>query len=355
MGRHKKLRAAAPSLADAAVVTSTPCTVPPAPQVPAHPHKPKRRPARARAVDEAERMKALSAYTPQSSRGISPAVIAAGAPIVSLLPYEGWEVDRERICLLSDLLKADEAIHGTVDAARALRPENVDYFLSRRTFRSDNSFRTLRSLYYRFGRAMHPTLYPEQRIQAPRAKELQAPYTPDELARLYDFALATSPALSRRMLIVLDVIGGTGALTPELFRLCGNHIRRLSADPDRAVVTLIDRNGVVRKVPLTDQVRSRRLLRIAEKAGDERLLPYSRKQVVYYLQRQLAEHGHSLQLNAVRLRHTWLVDLLNRRVPAAAVMQLAGIGDAHTLAGLRRWIRTYDTAELAALLIEAAR
>lgn len=299
-------------------------------------------------------MKALSAYSPRSTRNVSPAVIAAAAPIVARLPYEGWIVDRERICQLCDLLKADEAVHGAVDSARALRPENVDYFLSRRSFRTDNTFRTLRSLYYRFGRALHPTLYPEQRIQAPRTRDLLAPYTPDELSRLYDFALATSPVLSRRMLIVLDVIGGTGALTTELSRLCGSHIRPLAMDSARAVVTLIDRQGVVRDVPVTDRVRSGRLLRFADEEGDGRLLPYHRKRLVCHLQDALSKHGSGLQLNAVRLRHTWLVDLLNRRVPVAAVMQLAGIGDAHTLAGLRRWMRTYDTAELATLLTEAA-
>lgn len=353
MGRHKKLESAAPSLVTAAI-TTTPCAVTSLPNVPARPQQARRRPARARAVDEAERMKALSAYTPLASRRLSQAVIRAAAPIVALLPYEGWNVDRERIGQLCDLLKADEAVHGNVDAARALRPENVDYFLSRRTFGTENTFRTLRSLYYRFGRVVHPTLYPEQRIQAPRSKDLQAPYTPDELSRLYDFALATSPALSRRMLIVLDVISGTGALTPELSRVCGTHIRRLATHPGRAVVALIDRQGVVRDVPLSDRIRSDRLLRLAGDAGEGLLLPYHPKRLVCHLQDALAKQGSGLQLNAVRLRHTWLVDLLNRRVPVAAVMQLAGIGDAHTLAGLRRWMRTYDTAELATLLTEAA-
>ena len=355
MGRHKKLRSAKPTLAEAAVVTTTPCGVPPAPQIAAQPRRAMRRPSRAPAVNEEERLKALFSYRPQRARNFSAAVIAAAAPIVALLPSVGWNADRERTGHLCNLLNADEAIHGTVDAARALRPENVDYFLSRRSYRTDNTFRTLRSLYYRFGRAVHPALYPEQRIQAPRAKELQPPYSADELGRLYDFALATSPTLSRRMLIVLDVISGAGALTPELDRLRGSHIRPLVTDPGRAVVTLIDRQGVVREVPLSDRTRSRRLLRLAVESGDSRLLPYSKKQVISHLQRQLAKHGHGLQLNAVRLRHTWLVNLLNRRVPVSAVMQLAGIGDAHTLAGLRRWMRTYDTTEMAALLAEAAR
>ena len=358
MGRHQRLDSAAPSRSAPEAATTTTSSPPPRIALPAAPRKealPHRRPTPQRTVDDGTRLKALLGYNPHASRRISPAVIMAAAPVVARIPYTGWRGDRERISLLADLLKADEALHGAVDAARALRPENVDYFLSRRTNRNENSFRTIRSLYYRFGRELHPNSYPEPRIRAPRAKELQPPYRAEEMSRLYDFARSASPALSKRMLTALDVVSGTGAWTPELARLRGCDIQPASTDPDVAVVVLVDRLGVIWEVPVSVTDKSARLLTVAGEAGDDLIFTCSRRNLIHHIQTSLARHHSTLTMNAIRLRHTWLVDLLNRRIPMAAVMQLAGINDSHVLAGLRRWMDTYETTELTSLLREATR
>jgi len=296
-------------------------------------------------------------FRPQSLPTASRNLVTAAARVVQQVPDTTPAHQRALMGELCRLLVFDQAQHGRFDPPRALRPDLVDFYLKQvAAGRTAGGLKSLRERLYRLGRTLQPDLYPDERFKAGRPKELQPPHTAGEVQRLYRFGFATTPALSRKVLLILDVITGAGARPQELLALRGQDI---TSSPHRPAVTLVSltsmTTGAIRNVPVLDKGKSERLLAAANAAGDDGLLVgHATKNALNRVQAHIRKQQPGLTMSTVRLRHYWLVDLLNRDVPTALVHQLADLNDSHSLAGLRRWMRTYNIAEATTVLEAAA-
>lgn len=246
---------------------------------------------------------------------------------------------------------------GSFDHRTALRRANVDrYLMDIATRRTNRSMRTIRWILYDVGRLIHPREYPEARtLLAPRAKRIAAA-SRDDVRNLYALAPTLPQALSRRLMILLDLCYGAGARPPDFKVLRGSSISTETAGGRAiAVVRLLNRAGGTRLVPVTDPEISGRLLQLARNKGCEYLLPAMNGQVernaTNRISEKLRDRGHG-GVNAAALRNRWVLDLA-ARVPAALMLQLADVVDVQVLADQRVQLPTYGIQHTIALMTES--
>lgn len=304
-----------------------------------------------------ERFDALAQYRPKIQVTDLAAIWPVAAAMIAQAPATTIGTDRKRLTQLCHLLAHDRDVHGGVDLRRALQRENVDHYIykghpGRPT---PGSIRTYKSHLYRFGRILHPTEYPEALVTANR-NEVRAPYSADEIRALYRHQHSLSDSLAGRLLAVLDLATGAGARSEEIATLTGASIHTIRARGED--ITCVDipsrRTGELRTVPIHDPAKGGRLLRRARDLGpDEWLLPGSRHNAVNGIRTTIRRRGVEITMSAVRLRHTWIVDLAQHGVPTALLLRLADLGDSHTLHDLTRWMRRYHPAEATEWIQEA--
>jgi hypothetical protein len=304
---------------------------------------------------DTERFETLRAYQPLISIADSATILPIAARLVAAAPAKRIGTDRKRLTWLCQLLAYDRDVRGGVNPGRALRQEHVDHYLRHGCAGQDSSsIRTYKSALYVFGRMFHPGDYPPKPVKVDRA-DVQAPYSDRDVRRLYRGRVGLSEHLAQRLTIVLDLATGVGARAEEMTTLTGASMHVITVN--RTKIICLDlpsrRTGEIRTVPVVDPAKGGRLLTRAQEVGDGYLLTGSRHNAVNSVRDAIRKHGVNISFSAVRLRHTWIVDLAQRGIPTALLLQMADLGDSHTLHDLSKWARQYSPNDAAAWMREA--
>lgn len=171
-----------------------------------------------------------------------------------------------------------------------------------------------------------------------RHKSARPLYTPDELVGLWRLACAQPTELRRhRLQALICLCAGTGCQSSDL-----RHIYDTSIDDDPEGPTWVNVGGDrARRVPVLAgfdvalvEVASRTEgLLVGPSATTRNLIPDLTERVV---------GGEDLpRLEVSRLRHTWLVCLMNAWVPTATLMNLAGTRTMRVLEDLLPYCHLY--------------
>ncbi|MEN2512709.1 MULTISPECIES: hypothetical protein [Mycobacteriales] len=184
-------------------------------------------------------------------------------------------------------------------------------------------------LYYAVGRLVHPREYPLSRAASKKPKRRTAAPASDTLiADWYRTAASLSGEQQRRAYVSLDLALGAGVRQGELSRVRGTSISSTTYfGREHAVVTLPNRAGGVRHVPVVDVARSERILQRAKEVGDASMMtpgigPTDRN-FGNRLNEYLRRHGHT-SIDLLAARERWIHDLA-KTVPACLMVQLADV------------------------------
>lgn len=285
------------------------------------------------------------------------AITPVAAAMVVQAPAVTRETDRKRLVLMCQLLAHDRDMHGDIDLRRAMHRVHVDHYVrSGSGSQTSGTIAAYSSHFYRFGRLLHPAEYPAPREPLRRTR-VQRPYSPAEVQALYRRHLSLTDHLADRLLTMLDLATGVGARSDEMVSLTGSSVRQIPTGGGASAVCVelpSRRTGVIRTIPVLGASKAGRLWRRAQVAGpDGYLLEGGRRNAVNGVQRAIRARGVSIDISAVRLRYFWIVEIAHRPIPVATFLQLADLGDSHSLHELSRHMRGYEPDEVAAIMAGA--
>ncbi len=194
---------------------------------------------------------------------------------------------------------------------------------------------------------------------------IDPPYTPAQCDELAWLATAQPTAAKERNACFLVGLGlGAGLAAADLRLVRRKHIgERVAPDGTRyLVVTVPGAEG--RAVPIRRQYEDlvRRALELSTGEGPEALVlgkKASRRNVTYVASHGMvtASEGELVDIQAHRLRTTWLFACMNAAIPLADLLRLAGLKSARSLADLLPLCPPTDSAtveELVARVRDAA-
>jgi hypothetical protein len=236
------------------------------------------------------------------------------------------------------------AIDGVVDAKKALKRGPVDERLEVTGAQSPRGHRQVRHDLYTAGRLFHPREYPPERVTpVPRTMRKAASY--DEIRSLYRFVWELPTPLGMRALALADLSYGVGARAADLKVLRGTAITTVRSH-GRAicVVALPNTAGGVRQVPVLDTGINSRLIELAARVGDGLVLApnaeFAERNIVNRISEKLTKKGYP-PVRTAALRNRWILDMAERRIPTAMLLQLADVHDLRVLTDLRKELPHY--------------
>ncbi|MGW0039316.1 tyrosine-type recombinase/integrase [Gordonia sp. NPDC003376] len=242
-------------------------------------------------------------------------------------PWRSEDVDIEGFRAVVHLLIAFYYETHTVDARRALRRANVDYYLEQR-FRPTR--RTTRYLLYAAGRVLYPREYPPAAtVDAPR-QERTRPATENQIDALYRVAATLSDKWRPALVMIVDLIVGVGARPEELKVLRRCDIRIENHHGERwVVVTLQTPKTQPRDVPVLDADIARRIEHYVVNARHDYVMafgsnPRVERNAINRVNDRLLERGHAERVNSKALRHRWMQEMA-QLLPLEAFCRLAGL------------------------------
>ncbi|MBN7316209.1 hypothetical protein IUS99_05490 [Mycobacteroides abscessus subsp. massiliense] len=285
------------------------------------------------------------------------AAVEAAALVWVRTPERSVDGDRRAMSILAGMLLDDSEVFGGVEVWRSLRRAAVDRWLTRTgKQRKEGSARTYRTTLYTAGRVLYPREYPGlQTVSAPRTPGRPAA-DPKQVRVAYEVAPTLPPAISRRLVLILDMCGGAGLHADELRALRGIDIRPLDVgDQQGAVICIGAQETAAREVPVIAPGRARRILEAAREAGPYPVLGLGRrdsvgKNIVNAPMAELRDRGIS-GVSPEALRNRWILNLASR-VPAAVMLSLVGVGDLRVLSDQRNQLVRLKTVEMARILQE---
>ncbi|TJZ80018.1 hypothetical protein FCG67_03765 [Rhodococcus oryzae] len=219
------------------------------------------------------------------------------------------------------------------------------------------SIPTYRAYLTAAGRVVHPTLFPPLRRRSlveirqlrrwpgvVKGAELRVASLDDQ-TNAYAWAQRDS-YFTRRAQVVLDLVTGAGLRAAELRRLRFGDITPLEL-PGGVVVVVVavsSYRGRVRRVPIVDDGKAMRLLKVCDgKRADAFVLApdgvHVERNAVNRISERLCQHGCP-PIDFEALRNRWVVDLASV-VPAAIFMALADV----SLEDLQRLVRAFEVVE----------
>lgn len=237
---------------------------------------------------------------------------------------------KEQIPLEAEVLFSDETIERFVSTLDG----------------TDKSKTTIRGRLRRLRDAGKPSRTPKIRHNAARP-----PYTPDELVGLWRLAAAQPTAPRRdRLQALICASAGAGAGSPDL-----RHVYDTSVIDDPEGPTFLGIGGdKARRVPVLAGFDVT-LVGLAERADGLLVGPSAGKRnLIPQLTTGIVGGDDLPRLEVARLRHTWLVCLMNAWVPTAAIMNLAGIKTMRVLEDLLPYCHLY-TEPIQGKVAEAVR
>ncbi|OFB42558.1 hypothetical protein BA059_04920 [Mycolicibacterium sp. (ex Dasyatis americana)] len=250
------------------------------------------------------------------------------------------------------------AVDGVVDANKALKRGPVDERLAFTADFRPRGHREIRNILYNAGRLLHPTEYPPARVlPAPRTKQKAASY--QEIRALYRILWELPSPLGMRALALADLSYGVGARPADFKVLRGTSISTIRAH-GRAicVVTLPNVAGGVRQVPVLDQGINCRLLELAARVGDGLVLApnseFAERNIVNRISEKLTSKGYP-PVRCQPLRNRWILDMAERCIPTALLLQLADVRDVRVLADLRNELPHYKVRHIITIQQESLR
>lgn len=300
----------------------------------------------------------------------SPALVGVSKSVrdlaVGLLVQAGQasrDSNHRRLRLLAGLLVHDQSLHGGLDACRALTRDSIDAYLGTLEPRyAKTTIACYSSDLRHFSRALYPQAYPNALRQREGKGVMplrHSPCTQAEVDRLWRDTRQLNPRLASNGRVVIAAAAGAGARAQEIAQIRARDVLTLPG-PGGQEITYLDltclSRGERRIVPVL-QDRFASFLRSASRHVDPsaHLLDYSVGQSggVSNTVARMRAAGLQTDVNAVRMRHFFVLELLKSGVPTAAVMQLADVGDSHLLARLRPFMPEYSARELAELMTTA--
>lgn len=225
---------------------------------------------------------------------------------------------------------ADEGIPITAEAV--FSDATIERFVAKLEA-TDKTKATWRGRLRRLRDVGKPTLTPEI-----RHKSARPPYTPDELVGLWRLAAAQPTALRRdRLQALICASAGTGCGSSDL-----RHVYDTTVIDDSDGPTFLDIGGdKARRVPVLAGFDVA-LVGVAERVDGLLVGPSAgNRNVISQLTDGIVGGGDLPRLEVARLRHTWLVCLMNAWVPVSAIMNLAGIKTTRILEDLLPYCHLY--------------
>lgn len=236
------------------------------------------------------------------------------------------------------------AVGGVVDAKRALKRGPVDERLEVTGAQSPRGHRQVRHDLYTAGRLFHPREYPPERVTpVARTKRKAASY--DEIRSLYRYVWELPTPLGMRALALADLSYGVGARPADFKVLRGTAITTVRSHARAiCVVALPNTAGGARQVPVLDTGINSRLIELAARVGDGLVLApnaeFAERNIVNRISEQLTKKGYP-PVRTAALRNRWILDMAERRIPTAMLLQLADVHDLRVLTDLRKELPHY--------------
>lgn len=233
-----------------------------------------------------------------------------------------------------------------IDVAAVFRRSVVDGYINHLMVTGrERSARQYQYIFYSVGRLVHPREYPLSRAASNKPKRRTAsPASDRAIADWYRTAACLSGEQQRRAYVCLDLALGTGVRQGELPRVRGTSVSSTTyLGREHAVVTLPNRAGGVRHVPVMDPGRSERILQRAREVGDSSLLTPGAdcrdRNFANRLNEYLRRKGYK-SFDMLAARERWIHDLA-RTVPACLLIQLADVSTFAVIADYRPSFPTY--------------
>ncbi|MGJ0184545.1 hypothetical protein [Corynebacterium glyciniphilum] len=363
MGRHKKMLAApaAPSRPVSASEVLSPAAV--SGFIDGTLSRPRRLTARTLSESERQRYEKLLETTAiQVPHGPFRAPSLERASMVQARsPFISAEVDRKAVRVIARCLYEDALQWQDVDEFRALTKESVNRWLLRQADRvKPSSVKTYDQVLSRAGRVLYPQQFPVRTAVSGSRQKGQRAADRGAAEELYALTPLLSPSLRQTFLLVLDLITGAGLRASEIKDLKGSDFTVVPVGPGHEVVIvrIKGRWGKSRSVPVMDPAKGHRLIQRAQEVGTGSFMPLT---VNAQVDRNAVNRVNSAlnrlglpAMDARGLRNRWVLDLAcTPGVPASALLRLAGVGDLRVLADQVEQLPTYNSADLAGLLIDA--
>jgi hypothetical protein len=162
-----------------------------------------------------------------------------------------------------------------------------------------------------------------------------------------------------RALALADLSYGVGARPADFKVLRGTAITTVRSH-GRAicVVALPNTAGGVRQVPVLDAGINSRLIELAARVGDGLVLApnaeFAERNIVNRISEKLTNKGYP-PVRTVALRNRWILDMAERRIPTAMLLQLADVLDLRVLTDLRKELPHFKIRHAITILQESLR
>lgn len=363
MGRHKKMLAApkAPSGFVSESEVLSPASV--SGTTGGAPSRPRRLTVRTLSESELQRYEQLVETTAiQVPHGPFRAPSLERASMVQARTlFISAEVDRKAVRVIARRLYEDALQWQDVDEFRALTKESVNRWLLQQSRRvKPSSVKTYDQVLARAGRILYPQQFPVRTPVSGSRQKGQRAADRGSAEELYALTPLLNPSLCQTFLLVLDLITGAGLRASEIKDLKGSDftVVQVGLGHEVVIVRIKGRWGKSRSVPVIDPAKGHRLIQRAHEVGTGSFMPLT---VNARVDRNAVNRVNSAlnrlglpAMDARGLRNRWVLDLAcTPGVPASALLRLAGVGDLRVLADQVEQLPTYESADLARLLIDA--
>lgn len=269
-----------------------------------------------------------------------------GAALQCQIPGRSDQTDRSAVGHVLRLIAGYLEPALPIDVSEVFRRSVVDGYINHlaATGRGDGARQT-RVVLYALGRLVHPREYPISRAaDSLPQKRAKKPATDAIIADWYSTAASLPGEPGRRAYVSLDLALGAGIRQGELLRVRGTSVAATKYQGrEYAVVTLPNRAGGVRHVPVADVDRSRRILQRAAEVGDGSMLVPGcgnpERNMGNRLNEMLKMRGQR-PIDILAARERWIFDLA-LTVPACLLVQLSDINDFDAMRHYRKQFPTY--------------
>lgn len=253
--------------------------------------------------------------------------------------------------VVAQLLCWADGVGEPLEAAALLHPETTDRFLfDGRKHLKEGTRANYRTALRKVGRAvLGPELFPHPTLNI-AAQDPMRPYTAEEIAAQLSWVRGFPTQHMRRNALVLLSLGrGAGLRAHEMSRLHGTEVTR-----DGSGVLVHVTGGNARDVPVL-QAWEDTIFDLAQEVGERFVFRPERTraekhQTSNFVSRCAKSAGAPPEFSLMRLRGTWLVNLLVGGIPPNELATVAGIQRTQLAkyfnlmpdadpATLRRWLR----------------
>ncbi|USQ80134.1 hypothetical protein NF556_00270 [Ornithinimicrobium faecis] len=282
-------------------------------------------------VSDQERLDRLMAFQPSHVGRFTDEAIVVTAQRVATIPFTTVRDDRKRMQRLVKRKASWLEQKGTVDWAAAMSDPELDRYCEAQTHMTQGSRNSYRS--YLRGDAEAMGLRVRSRFKGRRPSVTSA-YSERERNDLWLDADYMEGEYERTYRIAHDLAFAAGVRSEEMSILTWD---RITPRPEGAVVSIVNRKGVVRDVPI-GPLPAARLLRCkaAAEAVDEFVFrpdKADRRAVVNrVLDTPTSKRVRKSRLKLSTARNTFIVNLLRKPVPFVTVAYLADLNPGGSVA-----------------------